>query len=103
MFLDARWCFDLMVEACHNMACQHHGTAEDYLCLHAQTHRSMKYYVSHKYGVSEDYNTFEQHPWYGAGQGAADAALWYIVLSDSLLMLITQRSNHGPLKIRHSP
>jgi len=22
MFLDARWCFDLMVEACHNMACQ---------------------------------------------------------------------------------
>jgi len=22
MFLDAQWCFDLMVEACHNMACR---------------------------------------------------------------------------------
>jgi len=45
----------------------------------------MKYYIWHKYGVSEDYNTFEQHPWHGAGQGAADVALWYIALSDSLI------------------
>ena len=75
MFLNARWCFDLMVKACHNMACQHHGTADDYLCLHAPTHRLLKYYVRHKYGVLEDYNTFDQHPWHGAGQGAADAAL----------------------------
>jgi len=52
--------------------------------LHAQTHRLMRYYVRHKYGVSPDYNTFEDHPWHGAGQGAADAALRYIVLSDSL-------------------
>jgi len=85
MYLDARWCFDLMVEACHNMACRRHGAADDYLRLHAQTHRTMKYYVRHKYGVSEDYNTFEQHPWHGAGQGAADAALRYIALSDSLI------------------
>jgi len=33
----------------------------------------------------EDYNTFEQHPWHGTGQGAADAALRYITLSDSLI------------------
>jgi len=85
LFLDARWCFDLMVEACHNMACQRHGAADDYLRLHAQTHRSMKYYVRHKYGVLKDYNTFDQHPWHGAGQGAADAALRYIALSDSLI------------------
>jgi len=38
MFLDAWWCFDLMVEACHNMACRRHSAANDYLCLHAQTH-----------------------------------------------------------------
>ncbi len=85
LFLDARWCFDLMVEACHNMACRRHGAADDYLKLHAQTHRLMKYYVRHKYGVSEDYNTFEQHPWHGTGQGAADAALHYIALSDTLI------------------
>jgi len=85
LFLDARWCFDLMVEACHNMVCRRQGDADDYLRLHAQTHRTMKYYVRHKYGVLEDFNTFEQHPWHGAGQGAADAALRYIALLDSLI------------------
>ena len=45
----------------------------------------MKYYVQHKHGVSKDYNTFNQYPWHGAGQGAADAALQYIALSDFLI------------------
>ncbi len=85
MFLDVRWCFDLMVDACHNMACWCHGAGDNYLCLHAQTHQSLKYYVRHKYGVLEDYNTVKQHPWYGAGQGTADATLRYIALSDSLI------------------
>jgi len=85
LFLDARHCFDLMVEACHNMACRHQGAADDYLRLHAQTHILMKYYVHHKYGMSEDFNTFEHHPWHGTGQGAADAALCYIILSDALI------------------
>jgi len=86
LFLDARHCFDLMVEACHNMACRRQGAADDYLRLHAQTHRLMKYYVRHKYGMLEDFNTFENHPWHGAGQGAADAALHYIVLSNALIV-----------------
>jgi len=85
LFLDLRHCFDYMVEACHNMACRRHGAADDYLRLHAQTHRLMRYYVRHKYGVSHDYNTSDQSPWHGAGQGAADAALRYIVLSDTLI------------------
>jgi len=85
LFLDLRHCFDYMVEACHNMACRRHGAADDYLRLHAQTHRLMRYYVRHKYGVSHDYNTYADHPWHGAGQGAADAALRYIVLSDTLV------------------
>jgi len=45
----------------------------------------MKYYMQHKYGVSKDYNTVEAHPWHGAGQGAANAALCYIVLSEMLV------------------
>jgi len=45
----------------------------------------MKYYVCHKFGVSSDYNTYEQHPWHSASQGAADAALCYIALSDALI------------------
>jgi len=85
LFLDLRHCFDYMAEACHNMACRRHGADDDYLRLHAQTHRLMRYYVRHKYGVSHDYNTYADHPWHGAGQGAADAALRYIVLSDTLV------------------
>jgi len=85
LFLDAWHCFDLMVEVCHNMASWCHRAEEDYLWLHAQTHCLMKYYVHHKYGISSSYNTFDRHPWHGAGQGAAGAALCYIVLSDTLI------------------
>jgi len=45
----------------------------------------MQYYVQHKFGVSSDYNTLDQSPWHGAGQGATDTALHYIVLSDTLI------------------
>jgi len=45
----------------------------------------MRYYVRHRYRVSPNYNTYANHPWHGAGQGAADAALRYIALSDSLI------------------
>jgi len=45
----------------------------------------MKHYVQHCYGISLDYNTFENHPWHSARQGAVDAALHYIALSDSLI------------------
>jgi len=85
LFLDLQHCFEYMVEACHNMVCCHQGVADDYLQLHAQTHCLMHYYVWHKFGVSTDYNTFEQNPWHGAGQGAANAALWYITLLDVLI------------------
>jgi len=48
-------------------------------------HQAMRYFVRHKFGMSCDYNTFTQHLWHGAGQGAADATLHYIVLSDTLI------------------
>jgi len=85
LYLDLKACFDMMVEACHNLACRRHGADVAYLRLHARTHQLMRYYVRHKFGVSTDYNTSEHHPWHGAGQGAADAALRYIVLSDTLI------------------
>jgi len=85
LYLDLRMCFDLMVEACHNLACRCHGAVDEYLHLHACTHQLMCYYVQHKFGVSSEFNTFSQHPWHGAGQGAANTALRYIVLSDTLI------------------
>jgi len=45
LYLDLRACFDLMVEVCHNLACHHHGAADAYLCLHAQMHQMMRYFV----------------------------------------------------------
>jgi len=75
LYLDLRQCFDMMVEACHNLACRHHGAEDAYLRLHAKMHRAMKYYICHKFGVSKEYNTFKSHPWHGVGQGMADTAL----------------------------
>jgi len=103
LYLDLRSCFDLMVEACHNLACRHHGADVAYLCLHARTHQAMKYYVQHKFGVLVNYNTFEQHPWHGAGQGAADAALRYIMLSDTVINAyhtkIAPTGLHDPMRV----
>jgi len=45
----------------------------------------MKYNVRHKYGMSADYNTYDNYLWHRAGQGAANAALQYIALSDALI------------------
>jgi len=87
LYLDLHTCFDLIVEAYHNLACRRHGAADAYLQLHAQTYQMMHCFVCHKFGISSKYtNMFAQHPWHGAGQGAADAALQYIVLSDTLSM-----------------
>jgi len=44
-YLNLRTCFNLMVEACHNLACRRHGVDIAYLKLHARTHKVMKYYV----------------------------------------------------------
>jgi len=98
-----------MVEACHNLACCHHSAKDAYLRLHAKTHQLMQYYICHKFGVLKEYNTYSQHPWHGTGQGVADAALWYIVLSDILIdayyTKIAPHMLHDPMtliQIQHS-
>jgi len=102
IYLNLCTCFDLMVEACHNLACHCHGVDVAYLRLYAKTHQAMKYYVRHKFGISTQYNTFSQHPWHGTGQGAADAALWYIILLDTLIdayhTKVAPSSLHDPMK-----
>ncbi len=85
LYLDLCMCFDLMVEACHNLACHHHAAMDEYLHLHAKTHQLMCYYDHHKFGISKDYNSYSQHPWHGVVHGMVDTALHYIVLSDMLI------------------
>ncbi len=86
LFTNLEGCFDQMIENCQNLSCQQHDANPSYLKLHAQTHRQLKYFVKHVFSESKGYNSFDIHPWYGAGQGAGDAAIRWIVLSDSLIM-----------------
>jgi len=41
LYLYLHTCFNLMVEACHNLACRRHGATDAYLGLHARTHQAM--------------------------------------------------------------
>jgi len=42
LYLDLWQCFDMMVEACHNLACRRHGADDAYLRLHTKMHQAMK-------------------------------------------------------------
>jgi len=84
---DTANCFDRMIEACQNLSCWQHGADTNYLKLHAQTIVLLHYYVKHAFGISQEYNTHsEESPWYGAGQGAGDAAPCWVVLANSLIL-----------------
>jgi len=58
IYLDLHACFDMIVEACHNLACWCHGANIEYLWLHAWTHQLMCYYVHHIWCVC-----WLQHLW----------------------------------------
>jgi len=74
---DAKACFDQMIEAPSNLVCLQHGADPQYIKLHAQTQKELKYHLKHKYGISEEYNTYSpESPWHGMGQGAGNASNW---------------------------
>jgi len=84
---DAASCFDRMIEACQNLSCRQHGADKQYLKLHAQTVQMLCYHVKHAFGISEEFNDHtEEHPWYGAGQGAGDAAPRWVILANSMIL-----------------
>jgi len=82
---DAKACFDRMLEAPNNLACLQHGADPQYVKLHAQTQRELRYHLKHKYGISKGFNTHsDTQPWYGMGQGAGDASNRWVIGSDSM-------------------
>jgi len=84
---DAANYFDRMIEASQNLSCHQHGADVNYLKLHAQMILLFRYHVKHAFGISTKYNTHtDKHPWYGAGQGAGDAAHQWVVLVNSLIL-----------------
>jgi len=79
-------CFDQMIENCHNLSCHQLGADLQYLKLHAQMQQQQRYYIKHAFRPSIKYYTFsEEHPWYGAGQGAGDALVCWLAQSHSLI------------------
>jgi len=94
-----------MIEACMNMCmnlsfCQQ-GTDIRYLKLHAELQKNFCYYVKHAYRVSTAYNQHSPtNPWHGAGQGAGDACLCWIVQTNSM---INAYASKATLWILNSP
>jgi len=63
------------------------------LKLHALLQQTFRYYVKHAQGISEEYNQYSNtDPWYGAGQGAGDACLRWIVQADSIIKAYASRA-----------
>jgi len=54
--INALACFDMMVEACHNLSCLSHGADPQYIKLHGQTHKQTKYFPKHSFSISNKYN-----------------------------------------------
>jgi len=90
---DMARCFDCMIEACMNLSCRQQGANIQYLKLHALMQQTFWYYVKHAQGISTAYNQHSQtDPWYGAGQGAGDACLRWIVQADSIIQAYALRA-----------
>jgi len=59
------------------------------------------YYVKHAQGISAKFNQHStMDPWYGVGQGAGDACLWWIVQAFSI---IKAYASHAEPWILYSP
>jgi len=80
-----------MIEAASNLACLQHGADPQYIKLHAQTQKELKYHLKHKYGISEEYNTYSpESPWHEMGQGAGNTSNQWVLGMDSMSDAYTQ-------------
>jgi len=92
--IDVARCFDCLIEACKNLSCRQQGADLNYLKLHAAMQQLFRYHVKHAHGISAQYNQHsDNHPWYGAGQGAGDACARWIVQANSMILAYNSRAN----------
>jgi len=101
IYLDLRTCFNLMVKACHSLSCLCYRADPAYVKLRAQTQHATHYHVKHSHGISKDYNSYSTiNPWYGAGQGAVNAAICWIILSCCLIQAYLSQAHQW---VMHHP
>jgi len=73
------------IQLSKHLSCGQQGADVQYLKLHVLLQQTFHYYVKHAQGISTEFNQHSNiDPWYGAGQGAGDACLWWIVQADSI-------------------
>jgi len=83
-----------MIEAPNNLACLQHGADPQYIKLHTQTQKELRYDLKHKYRVSTTYNKHSTNqPWHGMGQGTGDTSNCWVIGTDSMSEAYSQKAN----------
>ncbi len=75
-YKDAASCYDRLVEPYTNLALRAIGCSPSHLRLHSAVHQRMRYHIKTANGIAPDYchHNPPTEPFWGAGQGACDAA-----------------------------
>ena len=76
VYKDAASCYDCLVEPFTNLALCAIGCPPTHLQLHSAVHQTMKYHIKTPNGIVQQSTSHNPplHPFWGAGQGACDAA-----------------------------
>ena len=91
---DATACHDHIIENQSNLNLWQQHVHPDCIKLHAEVHQKLKYFVKHKFRVSEEHNSdSKDHPWHGSGQGASDSGTCWIIISGSLICVCDSEAN----------
>jgi hypothetical protein len=90
---DARACFDRMIPNMWNLCAQQLGLDTKICDFHASTLKEARYRLKTSIGISEtSYSSTETTPFYGAGQGARNAATIWTIISCNILKIMEK---HG--------
>jgi hypothetical protein len=90
---DAKSCYDRIPENLSNIAAMKQGLSPKIANLHAQTHKTTKYYAKHKEGTSTLFNQHSHtHQFHGVGQGAGDSPARWGYISDNIITAYNKTS-----------
>ena len=79
-----------------NLSCQQQGANRQYLKLCALMQQTFHYCIKHAQVLSTGFNQHsDANPWYGAGQGASDACLRWVVQADIIIKAYASKQNLG--------
>ena len=107
-YKDAASCYDRLVEPFTNLALRAIGCPATHLTLHSAVHQTMKYHIKTPNGVASQHSghTPPTKPFWGAGQGACDAAARCTAVSSCIFYAYQQKCQPlyliNPTQTRHT-